>query len=72
MRELMEWQEELKDPKEFLSTVKINLFPDEVYVFTPDGEVMSFPKGATPLDFAYAIVPTVGIDESFSRSDHLA
>jgi len=60
MRELMEWQEELKDPKEFLSTVKINLFPDEVYVFTPDGEVKSFPKGATPLDFAYTIHTDVG------------
>ena len=60
MRELMEWQEELKDPKEFLSTVKINLFPDEVYVFTPDGEVKSFPKGATPLDFAYSVHTDVG------------
>ncbi len=60
MRELMEWQEELKDPREFLSTVKINLFPDEVYVFTPDGEVKSFPKGATPLDFAYSIHSDVG------------
>jgi len=60
MRELMEWQEELKDPREFLSTVKINLFPDEVYVFTPDGEVKSFPKGATPLDFAYTIHTDVG------------
>ncbi len=60
MRELMEWQEELKDPLEFLSTVKINLFPDEVYVFTPDGEVKSFPKGATPLDFAYTIHTDVG------------
>jgi guanosine-3',5'-bis(diphosphate) 3'-pyrophosphohydrolase len=61
MRELMEWQEELKDPREFLSTVKINLFPDEVYVFTPDGEVKSFPKGATPIDFAYAIHSDVGL-----------
>jgi len=60
MRELMEWQEELQDPKEFLSTVKINLFPDEVYVFTPGGEVKSFPKGATPLDFAYTIHTDVG------------
>ncbi len=60
MRELMEWQEELKDPREFLNTVKINLFPDEVYVFTPNGEVKSFPKGATPLDFAYTIHTDVG------------
>src|SRR5690606_23314994 len=55
-----EWQKDLEDPKEFLETVKIDLFADEVYVFTPKGEVKSFPKGATPLDFAYAVHTEVG------------
>ena len=44
----MEWQKELKDPTEFLETVKIDLFDDEVYVFTPKGDVKALPKGATP------------------------
>lgn len=60
LRHLMEWQQEMKDPKEFLETMKIDLFPDEVYVFTPKGKVLSFPKGATPIDFAYYIHTTVG------------
>ena len=60
LRQLMEWQKDLDDPKEFLETVKIDLFADEVYVFTPKGAVKSFPKGATPLDFAYAVHTEVG------------
>lgn len=60
LRQLMEWQRDLTDPMEFLETVKIDLFADEVYVFTPKGEVKSFPKGATPVDFAYSIHTEVG------------
>jgi GTP pyrophosphokinase len=55
LRQLMEWQRELKDSKEFLDTLRVDLFPDEVYVFTPRGDVRQFPKGATPIDFAFAI-----------------
>jgi GTP pyrophosphokinase len=60
LRQMLEWQQELKDPGEFLETFRIDLFPQEVYVFTPHGEVRSFPKGATPIDFAYAIHTNVG------------
>ncbi|MFQ5457018.1 MAG: RelA/SpoT family protein [Myxococcota bacterium] len=60
LRQLLEWQRDLQDPSEFLDTVKIDLFPDQVYVFTPRGEVRRFPKGATPIDFAYAIHTDVG------------
>jgi GTP pyrophosphokinase len=60
LRHLLEWQQEMKDPKEFLETMKIDLFPDEVYVFTPKGKVLAFPKGATPIDFAYHIHTDVG------------
>jgi GTP pyrophosphokinase len=56
----MEWQRELKDPQEFLESVKVDLFQDEVYVFTPKGDVRVFPRGATPVDFAYAIHSDVG------------
>lgn len=60
LKELLDWQKNLKDPQEFLETVKMDLFPDEVYVFTPTGEVKSFPKGATMIDFAYSIHSEVG------------
>lgn len=60
LNELLNWQKSLKDPQEFLDTVKMDLFPDEVYVFTPTGEVKSFPKGATMIDFAYSIHSEVG------------
>lgn len=60
LRRLLEWQQEVKDPKEFLEYVKIDLFPDEVYVFTPRQDVKSFPRGATPIDFAYAVHTDLG------------
>jgi len=60
LRRLLEWQQELKDPHEFLDVVKVDLFPDEVFVFTPNGEVISLPSRATPVDFAYAIHSEVG------------
>jgi len=60
LRGLLEWQKELKDPREFLETVKVDLFPDEVYAFTPKGDVRALPRGATPVDFAYAVHTDVG------------
>lgn len=60
LRELTAFQSDLKDPAEFLESVKIDLFPDEVYVFTPKGEVRVLPRGATPVDFAYSIHTDVG------------
>ena len=60
VRQLLEWQQDLRDPREFLETVKIDLFPDEVYVFTPKGDVKQFPIGSTPVDFAYSIHTQVG------------
>jgi GTP pyrophosphokinase len=60
LRQMMEWQKELKDPREFLDTVKVDLFQDEVFVFTPKGDVKALPRGAVPVDFAYAIHSKVG------------
>jgi GTP pyrophosphokinase len=60
LRQLLEWQKELKDPAEFLESVKVDLFQDEVYVFTPKGDVRVFPRGATPVDFAYQIHTQLG------------
>lgn len=60
LKSIMEWQKELEDPRQFLQSVKMDLYPDEVYVFTPKGEVKGFPKGATPIDFAYSIHSEVG------------
>jgi guanosine-3',5'-bis(diphosphate) 3'-pyrophosphohydrolase len=60
LRELLESQQELKNPREFMSNLKMALFPDEVYVFTPNGDVKSFPKGATPIDYAFSIHTDVG------------
>jgi GTP pyrophosphokinase len=56
----MEWQQDVKDPREFRELVKVDLYPEEVYAFTPKGRVLSFPRGATPIDFAYAIHTDVG------------
>src|SRR3982751_2698557 len=55
MRQLLEVQQEVRDPQEFLQNLKIDLYPEEVYIFTPKGEVRSLPRGATPVDFAYSI-----------------
>ena len=60
LRRIIEWQQDLKDSKEFMEVFKIDLFPDEVYVFTPKGDVRELPKGATPVDFAYAIHSDLG------------
>jgi guanosine-3',5'-bis(diphosphate) 3'-pyrophosphohydrolase len=71
LRQLMEWQRDLKDPTEFIETVKIDLFQDEVFVFTPKGDVKSLPKGSTPIDLAYAIHSEVGEHCSGARVNGL-
>jgi GTP pyrophosphokinase len=60
LRQLVEWQREMDDPGEFLSTLKVDLYPEEVYCFTPRGRVLILPREATPIDFAYAIHTDVG------------
>ncbi len=60
LRESLEWQKDMQDPQEFLSTLKTELFEDEVYVFTPKGEIKTLPKGSTPIDFAYMIHAEIG------------
>jgi GTP diphosphokinase / guanosine-3',5'-bis(diphosphate) 3'-diphosphatase len=60
LRQLIETQQDTKDPREFMDTVRVDLFPDEVYVFTPKGDVKALPEGATPIDFAYAVHTKVG------------
>jgi GTP pyrophosphokinase len=60
VRQLMEWQREMTDPNEFMSTLRIDLYPEEVYTFTPKGKVVVLPKDASPIDFAYAIHTDVG------------
>jgi len=60
LRHLVEWQQEIGDPGEFLSTLKIDLYPEEVYTFTPKGKVIVLPRDATPIDFAYTIHSEVG------------
>jgi GTP pyrophosphokinase len=60
LRQLMEWQRDLPDAKEFMETVKGDLFPDVVYVFTPRGDVRELPQGSTPVDFAYAVHTDIG------------
>jgi len=60
LRQLLEWQRDLKDNREFIESVKVDLFPNEVYIFTPKGEVKQFPIGSTPVDFAYSIHSDIG------------
>ena len=60
LRQLLEVQQEVRDPQEFLQNLKIDLYPEEVYIFTPKGEVKTLPRGATPIDFAYTVHTDVG------------
>jgi guanosine-3',5'-bis(diphosphate) 3'-pyrophosphohydrolase len=60
MRQLLEYQQESRDPQEFIQNLKVDLYPEEVYTFTPKGLVKAFPRGATPIDFAYSIHTDVG------------
>ena len=60
LRSMLDWQQDTKDPKEFMDALKVDLFEDEVYVFTPKGEVKNLAAGATPLDFAYEVHTDVG------------
>src|SRR5260370_22627747 len=55
MRQLIEWSQELQEPGEFISTLRVDLAPVEVYAFTPKGRVLELPRGATPVDFAYTV-----------------
>jgi GTP pyrophosphokinase len=60
LRQLVEWQQEMRDPADFSSTLKLDLYPEEVYCFTPKGRVIVLPTGASPVDFAYAVHSEVG------------
>ncbi len=60
LRQVVEWQRDMRDAGEFMSTLKVDLYPEEVYTFTPQGKVIVLPRGATPIDFAYAIHSQVG------------
>ena len=60
LRQMLEWQQETKDPQEFMEALKIDLYMDEVFVFTPKGEVVNLPTGSTPIDFAYRVHTAVG------------
>ena len=60
LRQVVEWQRDVSDPNEFLSTLKVDLYPEEVYTFTPKGKVVVLPRDATPIDFAYTIHTEVG------------
>src|SRR5690606_38886977 len=60
-RQVLEWQQETREPEEFMEFLKIDLFQDEIFVFTPQGDVKQLPKGATPIDFAFAVHSEVGL-----------
>jgi len=60
LRQLLEWQQDLQDSREFMDSVKVELFNEEVYVFTPKGDVKGYPKGSTPIDFAYSVHTDIG------------
>ena len=61
LRSLLEWQRDTTDPREFIEELKIDLFPNEIYVFTPNGDLIQLPEGSTPVDFAFAVHTDVGI-----------
>ncbi|NMB13101.1 MAG: bifunctional (p)ppGpp synthetase/guanosine-3',5'-bis(diphosphate) 3'-pyrophosphohydrolase, partial [Firmicutes bacterium] len=61
LRQVMEWLKEMKDPEEFMATLRIDLFEDEVFVFTPKGDVKNLPAGSTPVDFAFSVHTDVGL-----------
>jgi GTP diphosphokinase / guanosine-3',5'-bis(diphosphate) 3'-diphosphatase len=60
LRQLIDWQRELSDPRDFIENLETDLYVDEVFVFTPKGDVIQLPAGATPIDFAYAVHTEVG------------
>ena len=60
LRQIVEWQKDLTNPEDFLKTVRMELYPEDVFVFTPKGEIKELPRGSTPVDFAYAIHSEVG------------
>ncbi len=60
LRQIMDWQRELEDPREFMSSLRFDLFTEEVYIFTPGGDIKELPDGATPVDFAYSIHTDIG------------
>ncbi|MBC7333024.1 MAG: bifunctional (p)ppGpp synthetase/guanosine-3',5'-bis(diphosphate) 3'-pyrophosphohydrolase [Actinobacteria bacterium] len=60
IRQILDWQRELKDPQDYMESLKLDLFEDEVFVFTPKGKVINLPRGSTPIDFAYAIHTDIG------------
>jgi len=60
-RQVLEWQQETREPEEFMEFLRIDLFQDEIFVFTPAGDVKQLPKGATPIDFAFAVHTEVGL-----------
>lgn len=60
LRQLVEWQQDMPDPTDFMANLKVDLYPEEVYVFTPKGKLLPLPQGATPVDFAYSIHTEVG------------
>jgi len=60
IRQMLEWQDELKDAKDFMDSLKVDLFTEEVFIFTPKGDVYGLPRGATPIDFAYRVHTEVG------------
>ncbi|MBI1987690.1 MAG: bifunctional (p)ppGpp synthetase/guanosine-3',5'-bis(diphosphate) 3'-pyrophosphohydrolase [Nitrospinae bacterium] len=70
LRRMLDWQQEMKDPKEFMDALRIDLFPDEVYVFTPKGAVKNLSRGSTPVDFAYSVHTEVGDQCVGARVNH--
>ena len=60
IRQLLDWQKELKDPQEYMESLKMDLFEEEVFIFTPKGRVINLPRGATPIDFAYVVHTDIG------------